>query len=377
MPIEFRPALFRPVPCFRDLLASDGAAIVQMAAADHPSVNRPLLFPEWANDEIRASHSAPSETGPVELGVIRDAIISGASIVRTPTFVYLLDRICPYYVQYYLTNRLVNPVSYDLAGRRAIEVGDAFLVTHFNSGVYGHWLLEGLPKLLWMHVNLSNLPVFENPTFIIHRSAPPFVSAWMRLLFPKAAIISYDPDSEYVIASRLFLPSLMFSSSYFFHPILNEAINTTVQRLRNPEHRITRKAIYLTRTWQSHYREMSNRHEIEAVAAEAGLTLVAPETMSIPDQIALFGQAKLVCGEYGSALHNLLFAGADVTTIGLNWVNSCQSRISQLRGQTTSFIVPDTGIATKFQMKSEKSYYSINPKKFSDALQFIIPLIRN
>jgi capsular polysaccharide biosynthesis protein len=69
------------------------------------------------------------------------------------------------------------------------------------------------------------------------------------------------------------------------------------------------KIFFSRKQWaQTTRRSFSNIHEIEAVAEARGYKVVTPEQLSIPEQIALMEQARVVVGEDGSALHNIVFA---------------------------------------------------------------------
>jgi O-antigen biosynthesis protein WbqL len=64
---------------------------------------------------------------------------------------------------------------------------------------------------------------------------------------------------------------------------------------------------------------------------EFGFTVLQPETLAWPLQVELFKNAKVIVGEFGSGMHNAIFAGegAHVGCIGLN--NLTQTYIGALR----------------------------------------------
>jgi capsular polysaccharide biosynthesis protein len=51
-----------------------------------------------------------------------------------------------------------------------------------------------------------------------------------------------------------------------------------------------------------------NQDDIEAVAKEFGFTAVAPEKLSLPEQVALFSQATHIIGPSGAGFGGMLFA---------------------------------------------------------------------
>ena len=65
------------------------------------------------------------------------------------------------------------------------------------------------------------------------------------------------------------------------------------------------KRFYIIR--EGYTRGISNEQEVRNYFKSQGWSLIAPEKLSIPDQIALFRDAKAVAGLHGSALTNLLW----------------------------------------------------------------------
>ena len=58
---------------------------------------------------------------------------------------------------------------------------------------------------------------------------------------------------------------------------------------------------------------------------------VAPEPT--PEQAALFAQARVVAGEHGSAMKNLLFSPAGTVAVIINCLNTTQASIAALNLQ--------------------------------------------
>ena len=62
----------------------------------------------------------------------------------------------------------------------------------------------------------------------------------------------------------------------------------------------------------------TNYAEVEAIFAEHGFDIVTPETLSIPEQVAMFAGARVVAGFGGAGMFNLAYADAVETVIVLN-----------------------------------------------------------
>ena len=88
---------------------------------------------------------------------------------------------------------------------------------------------------------------------------------------------------------------------------------------------------------------MINVDRIEAMAAVAGFSIVYPEQLSLPDQVALFRGARQIVGQYGSALHGTMFGtpGAMVCALqgtGPACAGYLQSGIAERIGQSVGYV---------------------------------------
>ncbi len=89
--------------------------------------------------------------------------------------------------------------------------------------------------------------------------------------------------------------------------------------------------------------KVENREEIGAAISALGYAIIRPEELSFEDQIRAIDNARIIVGEYGSALHNAIFARPGTTVVCLNWINSYQSQIASLFGHKVGYIPPDDG----------------------------------
>ena len=154
---------FSEIPFIDDLISAEQPAITWICPPNAPRAAPELLFPEFANDEIRADHMRERLTlRGIGLAILQSVLLSGDSLVGTSSHVYRLDPLVPTWVDRYLEKDAIwhwGDRSIGEKTERLIE-DPAVLLTHFNSGVYGHWLLEGLPKLLLLKRIQMQLPKF-------------------------------------------------------------------------------------------------------------------------------------------------------------------------------------------------------------------------
>jgi O-antigen biosynthesis protein WbqL len=329
--------------------------------------NLPLLDFSDRLDEIVKGHDAAPTIGAIGFSVFRDIMISGRSFIRTENEVLPFGELAPHYVDYYVQHDMVGDEP-SISSKSARNISDPVaVVSNFNFAVYGHWLLEGMPKLLLLARHAKMLPKYN---IALPTATPAFVTGWISLILPGATIEWYNHEREYLDCDTVIVPSFIAPRDYFFHPIMNTLLDDLHPNREDGQ------SIYLTRTYASAFRSMNNKDEIERIAEDHGLTLIAPETLPIRDQINLFASANVVISEYGSMAHNSIFCQPNTPVFCLNWVNAVQSRIGQLRQQPMAYQLPTSGQPLKYEFgRDDVRGYDIDPKLFVDHLRTLLRTI--
>ena len=360
VPIEWQNAA-----CFDELLANRWPSILWLHAPEAPAQISDLLFPEFATREIVENHVL-SLTGGAGLGLacLRDVFVSGPSLVGRSWLLYRLAPLTPLYVDDYLSTNLPVGDRKITRKKRLFVPGVAVVVTHWNSGVYGHWLLEGMPKLLLLRQIAEHLPSLR---VVLPQSLGRWVATWISHVLPDLKIETYDDRTTYLHCERLVMPTLLTDPRHHvFHPELARLL-ANFQSQMSPGSQ--RERLYVSRVVPSLFRQLSNQAQIEEIAVSEGLDLVKPETLSISEQIDLFSRAELVVGEFGSAMHNTLFSPPGTNVLCLNWINGLQSRIAQLKQQRVGYLLPSDGIPVKFVEGASLKTYHIDPQQFRTCLR--------
>jgi O-antigen biosynthesis protein WbqL len=326
----------------------------------------PWLLSSPPPEQIRPTLALKADAPALGLAAVSQCWVFGRMYLGDTEHVYCSDQIFPLYVGQWAKESRNDATSLDLSGYQPRQVdGCVVIISHFNAPVYGHWLLECLPKLLYLKRIFACLPEFR---IVVPARSPGFISAWIRHAMPSVEVLEFDRDKEYLICEKVLLPLSLCSTAYVFHPILGEMIDTLIGSQGAPS-----ELLYLTREKDSWYRFMTNREEIEGIARNAGLRLVSPETLAISDQVALFARARFLVGEFGSALHNAIFSPPGTLVLGLNWINALQSRIGQLRRQQCAFLLPSDNAPLLFDntIKAKRGYH-IDPSHFERAIEEIL-----
>jgi len=107
------------------------------------------------------------------------------------------------------------------------------------------------------------------------------------------------------------------------------------------------RRIYVSRSkYGNMSRQFANADAVEALFASHNFTVMHPETMPIPDQIALFENATEIAGEYGSGLHNTIFSHPHTKVMVLRGNQGhpgfLQSGIGEIMDQPTGYVFGST-----------------------------------
>jgi len=176
---------------------------------------------------------------------------------------------------------------------------------------------------------------------LLSRGLPGWVRSFVRMLHPDETIIWYDSDRQRVTAPRVIVPSMMHTD-HNFHPALNLMVHELVRFGAAALPAAGPELLYLSRANVGDER-IENPEEVESAMSELGFAVVHPQELPPEVQIGLFAGAKVIAGEYGSALHNALFAPQGARVIAINFFNNYQSRIARLRQHRLAFVPPGDG----------------------------------
>jgi len=257
-------------------------------------------------------------------------------------------------------NAEVLPVR-DVAGPLAVICGPAH-------ETWGHWLIDFLPRLWVLRAAGYDLPSLR---FLMPPDVRPF--AWKLLQYfgigPDQCVI-YNHWHEIIRCDLVLLPTGLRAENRFSTCFAAAtAWCTSIVRGAAPNSAPREPKLFLSRSGAPQARQMANRAEIEAAALAAGYRCIRPEDFSVAEQIALFSQARVLVGEYGSALHNSVFAATGARVCGLRGTSRhpsfVQSGIATALGQQAAYVFGDTGGQDVTQR------FVLDPKLFAKALELL------
>jgi capsular polysaccharide biosynthesis protein len=225
-----------------------------------------------------------------------------------------------------------------IEGELAVIYGPAYQT-------YGHWLADFLPRLWVLSASGHDLSTLS---YVV---PPDLDEIGLELLFrigiDSARIICHDYLREHVTADMVVVPTGLRLGNRL-SPLFNEATQFWTGLLRERTALPASPAgsrVFLSRGRIRQQRVLVNRDDVEDIAAERGFAVVSPEAMPFQQQVSLFSDARLIVGEYGSALHGSVFSGAGAVVCGLRGnvrhPSFIQSGMGAALRQQTGYVLGD------------------------------------
>jgi capsular polysaccharide biosynthesis protein len=208
--------------------------------------------------------------------------------------------------------------------------GDSWGNKRYGGAGYWHWLLDSVSRL-------SLLDRFPPDTLII----TPRLEPWMRWFLDRLDIGERILETE---ATAMTIEQFYFSSpssmTGCWNPYAVDFLRRSFLQFGSPPSDSLPKRFYITR--DGYTRGVSNDVEVREFFTRKGWALIAPEKLSIPDQIALFRDAKAIAGVHGSAFTNLIWASPGTSVLELvpgNFMAGAFEWVSLLNGLRHSFLL--------------------------------------
>jgi len=192
--------------------------------------------------------------------------------------------------------------------------GQAVLLAGATYRIYGHWLADFLPRLHILTILGHDLKTLK---YLLPAGMPAHATAWLSLLgIPAENLIHYDLASESCLVESALIPTNLRGHSCA-NPVFAQAAQALAACVPAQDSQAARKIYVSRRKWAHPTRRLTNVEAIERIFQDQGFEISFPEKLSIPEQITLFRGAKIIAGEYGSALHNAMFAPPGATILAL------------------------------------------------------------
>ena len=187
--------------------------------------------------------------------------------------------------------------------------GEHVLIGGIGLKVFGHWLIDVLPKFGVLQAAGYDI---DTLSYLVPAAMRGFGREFLRLLGIRPdQLVDYDPAQESLLCDTLIIPTVLTDGARV-SPMMRDATRLLLDRFAATSGPLaqpgTPARLFFSRATVSQTRRLTNRDRIEALAAAAGFTVLAPETIPLLDQLRILAGARAIMGEYGSALHASIFA---------------------------------------------------------------------
>lgn len=209
-------------------------------------------------------------------------------------------------------------------------INEGIILQSRGFNVYGHWLLDFLPRLLIIKEYCNDYPNLP----IIVRNIPVWARGFMRRLGISNPILSVPAGGELRV-KLLHIPLIMKEGFAYYEPMLAKSF-FTIRRLFNyyDVYNLTSfpEKIYLARRKRPY---AFNQDEAIDFYSKYGYQCVYPESLSLDDQIAMYSNCRSFIGEDSSAMHNIGFAFNSFSLIfsRMNRINLWHAAVASATGQ--------------------------------------------
>jgi hypothetical protein len=199
--------------------------------------------------------------------------------------------------------------------------------------IYGHWLIDVLPRLLRIEQDRRAPLLMPHPPAFASQLLDPFVSD------PEPWVRSYPGSVVY--AEELWVRT----QPKFDHVLDRPTAQHTWGRLREALSAIgpgrdSAELIFVSRAKWPTGRSLVNHAEVAAHLAARGYLVLHPQDLTIAEQAGLFARARHVIGEDGSGLHNIVYAQEPTTlsVVDLERNNPYQAAVANAAGHRVAHL---------------------------------------
>lgn len=234
------------------------------------------------------------------------------------------------------TNAEFNPID-------GIGIYGGLTIPHF-----GHYLLSTLSRY-WVDLRAD----YPGSKIYIHTMED--LRGWLARPFVRETLAALGfRDSDFVPIDRpmrlrhLIVPASGFIEQSVAFQAYGETGRMIGERLCGAPPKPRHEPVYLSKErLQGGVWTTENEPDLVEALREAGVRIVYPETLSLPEQARIFAEHRTVIGLAGSALHASLLSGGGHRLIGLyptELVNSNFLLIDKIKGNRSSYLTPHGGL---------------------------------
>lgn len=254
--------------------------------------------------------------------------------------------------------------------KKLIELDEKVIVlSQRGFNIYGHWLIDFLPRLAFCESLLE-----QGFKVVVPKGTPKYAFELFKYFgLEKDRIIEHDYKYQILKCKQAIIPTASRSGHDLshVHPCIGKYFDKIIGRCNIMKNDAT-PYIYLTREGErNQMRRLINRDVIENTLGKFPFVTIQPEKLSFLEQFTLYKNAKVIIGEYGSALHNSLFGSQELQVISLSGnhiLSFIQHRLCEVKDQQIGYVFGEA-----FYKKDNRTMtdFLIDPKDLKEALETV------
>lgn len=301
---------------------------------------------------------------PVFWMEIPDAFLCGRSLVPRDSCGLLLAE-----ATFSQTGDRTDPsFSHIATGSGETITGNATsIVSRWGGDTAGNRCYGGAGYWHWLFDSVSRLALFDRfppDTRVI----TPRLEPWMRWYLERLDLGERIIETE---AKALTIENFYFSSpssmTGCWNPYAVAFLRRSFLPHGSPHSDTLPKRFYIIR--DGYTRGVTNEMEVRTFFTSRGWALIAPEKLSIPDQIALFRDAEAIAGLHGSAFTNLLWCSPGTQVMELvpeNFMAAAFEWLARANGLSHNYLVCEADCKNNIRVDLSR-LERIIPQEIADA----------
>ena len=252
----------------------------------------------------------------------------------------------PFYDKY--INRIKFIVFNHLRRRKKV-LAEAFLVNDVHSSNYYHWIVEVLPKLVYISTKRTETLI------ILPASLQQFDYVLKTLnMFESVSVQYFNNENEYAFCRKLtVIPNFQVKS--YNTPLTTSLVREFISSKIDVNAGHKGKRLYISRLGNSG-RRITNEPELIHFMKERSFEIIYAETLSFEGQVQLFGNASVLIGLHGAGLTNMIFMPAKSAVLEIRNTsdpNGCYFTLAKSADLNYYFYAADTSEWAMSNMKVE------------------------
>lgn len=304
-----------------------------------PNISKELSDPHLYDFWTKYFSAAPESVSSVGVYSATNLLVGQPGFYHLDESLLKQEDLLPNYLLEYYRRGGKRAVR-DATRRRRRLPGAHLVVLSDSYQVYGHWLLDMLPRL-WLFQQCFGA-LDADTRILLPYDVPAYALDLLRTHFRLSdrSFAFFNPATEDVLLERALLPS-MLHNHHFFHSAMNFFVRNAQALYAADMDRPTGKRLFISRQRldsPSDRRRLVNLQDVLRLVEDKGFEIIFPEELSWPAQISAFSRAEMVVGEGGSGLHNTLFSPQGAIVLCIRPQNAVQPSICALREQKIGLV---------------------------------------